>query len=33
MSFWTHQMELLGEMGHMERRFGLFGDSGSVGAR
>ena len=26
-------MELLGDMGHVESRFGLFGDSVSVGAR
>jgi hypothetical protein len=26
-------MELLGEVGHVESRFGLFGDSVSVGAR
>jgi hypothetical protein len=32
-SFWTHQMELLGELGHVESRFGPFGDSVSVGAR
>jgi hypothetical protein len=32
-SFWTHTMELLGEVGHVESRFGLFGDSVSVGAR
>jgi hypothetical protein len=29
----THPMELLGDMGHLESRFGLFGDSGSVSAR
>ena len=28
----THQMELLGDVGHLESRFGLFGDSASVGA-
>jgi hypothetical protein len=32
-SFWTHQMELLSDLGHVESRFGLFGDSLSVGAR
>ena len=29
----THPMELLGDVGHVESRFGLFGDSVSVGAR
>jgi hypothetical protein len=32
-SFWTHLMELLGDVGHMESHFGTFGDSVSVGAR
>jgi hypothetical protein len=32
-SFWTHQMELLGDMGPVESRFGPFGDSVSVSAR
>jgi hypothetical protein len=32
-SFWTHQMELLGDMGHVESRFGPFGGSVSVSAR
>jgi hypothetical protein len=32
-SFWTHPMELLGDVGHVESRFGLFGDTISVGAR
>jgi hypothetical protein len=32
-SFWTHPMELLGDLGHVESRFGLFEDSVSVGAR
>jgi hypothetical protein len=32
-SFWTHPMELLGDMGHVESRFGLFGDGVSVSAR
>jgi hypothetical protein len=31
--FWTHPMELLGDMGHVESRFGPFGDSVSVSAR
>jgi hypothetical protein len=28
-----HQMELLGDAGHVEPRFGVFGDSVSVSAR
>jgi hypothetical protein len=32
-SFWMHPMELLGDVGHVETRFGLFRDSISVGAR
>ena len=32
-SFWTHPMELLGYVGHVESRFNLFGDSVSAGAR
>jgi hypothetical protein len=32
-SFWMHPMELLGDAGHVESRFGLFGDSVSVSAR
>ena len=32
-SFWTHLMELLGDMGHVESHFGPFGDNVSVGAR
>ena len=32
-SFWTHPMELLGYVGHVESRFGLFGEGVSVGAR
>ena len=32
-SFWTHLMELLGDVGHVESHFGLFGDGLSVGAR
>jgi hypothetical protein len=31
--FWTHLMELLGDVGHVECRFGPFGDSISVSAR
>jgi hypothetical protein len=30
-SFWTHPMELLGDLGHVESHFGPFG--GSVSAR
>ena len=30
---WTHPMELLGDMGHVESHFFLFGDIVSVGAR
>ena len=33
MLFWTHRMELLGDLGHVESRFSLVGDSVSVGAR
>ena len=25
-SFWTHPIELLGDVGHVESHFGLFGD-------
>jgi hypothetical protein len=32
-SFWMHPMELLGDVGHVESRFGPFGDSVNVGAR
>jgi hypothetical protein len=32
-SFWTHPVELLGDVGHVKSHFGLFGDSVSVGAR
>jgi hypothetical protein len=32
MSFWMHPIELLGDVGHVESCFGLFGDSGSFGA-
>jgi len=30
---WTHPMELLGDMGHVESHFFSFGESVSVGAR
>ena len=30
---WTQTMELLGDVGHVESSFSLFGDSASVGAR
>ena len=32
-SFWTHPMEVLGDVGHVESHFGPFGDSVSVDAR
>jgi hypothetical protein len=35
-SFLMHPMELLGDVGHLESRFGLFGDvvvSSKIGAR
>jgi hypothetical protein len=32
-SFWIHPMELQGDVGHMEYRFGPFVDSFGVGAR
>ena len=32
-SFWTHPMELLGDVGHVESRLSPFADSVSVGAR
>jgi hypothetical protein len=32
-TFYTHLMKLLGDVGHIESHFGLFGDSVSVGAR
>ena len=32
-SFWTHPMELLGDVGHVESCFGPFRDIVSVGAR
>jgi hypothetical protein len=31
--FWTHPMEPLGDVGHLESRFSPFGDVVSVGAR
>jgi hypothetical protein len=31
--FWMHPKELLGELGHVESRFSLFGDNMSVSAR
>jgi hypothetical protein len=31
--FWTHPMELLGDVCHVKPRFSLFGDSVSVSAR
>ena len=33
LQFWTHRMQLLGDMGHVESRYGPFGDGLSVGAR
>jgi hypothetical protein len=32
-SFWAHPMVLLGDVCQVEARFGLFGDSVSLGAR
>ena len=32
-TFWTHQMELLGDVGQVESRFSPFGDGVSVSAR
>ena len=32
-TFWTHPMELLGDVGHVESRFSSFGDSACMGAR
>jgi hypothetical protein len=32
-SFWTHEMELLGDVDHVDSRYSLFGDSVSVGER
>jgi hypothetical protein len=31
--FWTHPMEVLGDVGHVESHFFPFGDNISVGAR
>jgi hypothetical protein len=31
-SFWTHPIEHLGDVGHVESHFGLFRDSVSIGA-
>jgi hypothetical protein len=31
--FWTHLMELLGEVGHVKSHYFVFGDSFSDGAR
>jgi hypothetical protein len=32
-SFWTHPMELQGDMGHVESHVGQFGDSVGVSAK
>ena len=32
-SFWTQQIELLGDVGHVDSHFGPFGDSFSATAR
>ena len=32
-SFWTHSMELLGDVGRVESCFGLFGGGTSISAR
>jgi hypothetical protein len=32
-SFWTHPMELLGDVGHVEAHFGPFRDSSNLDAR
>jgi hypothetical protein len=32
-TFQTHSMELLGDVGHVKSRIGLFGDGVSVGVR
>jgi hypothetical protein len=32
-SFWMHMMELLGDVGHVESRFGLFGGSVTLDVR
>jgi hypothetical protein len=31
--FWTHTMELLDDVGHVESHFGLFRDSANLDAR
>jgi hypothetical protein len=33
MSFWTHQMVLLGDEAQVEARFSLFGDSANLDGR
>jgi hypothetical protein len=32
-SFWTHLIEHLGDVGQVDARFGLFGDSATLNAR
>jgi hypothetical protein len=32
-SLWTHPIEHLGDLGHVESHFGPFGESLSIGAR
>jgi hypothetical protein len=32
-SLWTHPIEQIGDLGHVELHFGLFGESLSIGAR
>jgi hypothetical protein len=32
-SFWSHLMELLGDVGHVESHCGLSGENVSIGAR
>jgi hypothetical protein len=32
-SSWTHPMDLLGDIGHVESCFNPFGDSGTISAR
>jgi hypothetical protein len=32
-SFWTHTMELIGNVGHVESCFGAFRDSANLGSR
>jgi hypothetical protein len=31
--FWTHPIELIGDVGHLESHFGWLGDCISIGAR